>query len=63
MVDVISRFKRADPDSENVVSMEEVLSIAEDPYEFPLELKLVSFEKAIYNTLAEHCFLDLCSFT
>ena len=53
VADAISRLDRAAPDSEEAVIMEEVLSITEDSYEFPLELELIAAEQAVCNTLAE----------
>ena len=47
VADAISRLDRAAPDSEEAVIMEEVLSITEDSYEFPLELELIAAEQAV----------------
>ena len=42
VADAISRLNRAVPDSKDTVSMEEVLVINEDNYEFPLEPELIA---------------------
>ena len=52
VADAISRLDRAAPNSEEAVIMEEVLSITEDSYEFPLELELIVAVQTAYSIIS-----------
>ena len=51
--DSISKLDRTDPYSDDVVIIEVVLYIVEDPYEFLLELEIIAAKQAACNTLSE----------